>query len=221
LGKQLRFFGDEKPAEVVGWPATPTTRPSCEPAPGADLTFSIWQYYFPTAVVYVRAAGRRGEPRSPRCTGACKSLDRNLWLGSAQRDQAIRESLWAAPFGRGCWPCRRVGLCCRSRHLCTWRTPSTSAGAKSGCAWRWAPPRRRAAHGARRGARLVAARTVLDGDGDCAAAAPRPRASCVDHQRSDALTFAGGPGRSLVVVGVGACWLREDHAWTRQGRCDE
>jgi predicted permease len=93
IGKRLRFFGDNAPAEVVGIARNANYQAIGE-RPQALIYGSLIQYYFPTAVLYVRTEG------DPEAVAAAvrrevQRLDRNLLLQSESIDGIIRESLWA------------------------------------------------------------------------------------------------------------------------------
>jgi predicted permease len=93
LGQVLHFFGDTRPAEVVG-----IARNACYQAIGEEpqpiIYLSLNQYYFPTAVVYARAA------RDPEAVAAAvkqkmQPLDRNFLLQAESVGSVMREALWA------------------------------------------------------------------------------------------------------------------------------
>ncbi len=93
VGMVLRFFGDPKPAEVVG-----VARNANYQAIGEDpkpfIYLSLSQYYMPAAVLHIRTGG---DPE--RVAAAVKAgiqpLERNFLLQVESVDQTIRESLWA------------------------------------------------------------------------------------------------------------------------------
>ena len=93
IGKRIRFFGDNAPAEVVGIARNANYQAIGE-RPQAIVYGSLIQYYFPTAVLYVRAAGDP-EAVSAAVRREVQSLDRNLLLQSESVAGIIRESLWA------------------------------------------------------------------------------------------------------------------------------
>ena len=93
LGKRLHFFGDNKPAEVVGM-----VRNACYRAIGEDpqplIYLSLVQYYFPTNALYVRTKGDPGRVAAG-VRRSMQPLDRNLLLESESLSRTIEESLWA------------------------------------------------------------------------------------------------------------------------------
>jgi predicted permease len=93
IGKRIRFFGDNAPAEVVGVARNANYQAIGE-RPQALIYGSLVQYYFPTAVLYVRT---RGDPEavSAAVRRQVQRLDRNLLLQSESIAGIIRESLWA------------------------------------------------------------------------------------------------------------------------------
>jgi predicted permease len=93
IGKRIRFFGDNAPAEVVGIARNANYQAIGE-RPQALIYGSLIQYYFPTAVLYVRTEGDT-EAVSAVVRREVQSLDRNLLLQSESVGGIIRESLWA------------------------------------------------------------------------------------------------------------------------------
>jgi predicted permease len=93
IGKRIRFFGDNAPAEVVGIARNANYQAIGE-RPQALIYGSLIQYYFPTAVLYVRTEGDP-EAVSAAVRREVQSLDRNLLLQSESISGIIRESLWA------------------------------------------------------------------------------------------------------------------------------
>ncbi|MGD0498992.1 MAG: ABC transporter permease [Bryobacteraceae bacterium] len=93
LGRQLRFAGDNRPAEVIGVARNANYLTIGEP-PQALLYLSLDQYYFPTAVLHIRT---RGDPEAAVAAARAEvqSLDRNLPLQAESVDRTIRQSLWA------------------------------------------------------------------------------------------------------------------------------
>jgi predicted permease len=206
LGKRLRFFGDEKPAEVVGVARNANYQAIGE-QPQALIYLSMWQYYFPSAVVYVRAKGDAGTTLASVRRGL-QSLDRNMWLEARSLDQAIRESLWAprlsawllAMFGAlglllagvGIYGVMAYSINQRRREIGV----RMALGATPGDVQRMVLGE---------GARLVAS-GVLAGMAISLPATQAARKLLFVTSPFDALTFAAVPV-FLVVVGVGACWL--------------
>jgi predicted permease len=206
LGKRLRFFGDEKPAEVVGVARNANYQAIGEQAQGL-IYLSMWQYYFPSAVVYVRAAGDAGTTLASVRRGL-QSLNRAGWLEARSVDQAIRESLWAprlsawllAMFGAlglllagvGIYGVMAYSINQRRREIGV----RMALGATPGDVQRMVLSE---------GARLVAG-GVLAGMVIALPAAQAARKLLFVVSPLDALTFAAVPA-FLVVVGVAACWL--------------
>jgi predicted permease len=93
LGQVLHFSGDTRAAEVVGV-VRRTDYQALGEDPQALIYLSLEQYYFPTAVVYVRTAGDP-EAVAAAARRAIQLLDRNLVLQSESVGRTIRESLWA------------------------------------------------------------------------------------------------------------------------------
>jgi putative ABC transport system permease protein len=93
IGKRITFPNDNTSVEVVGISRTVNYMNLGE-EPQPLLYLSLRQYYFPTAVIYVRTAG---EPE--RIVAAVKRelqpLDRNLMLQAESFDVTIRELLWS------------------------------------------------------------------------------------------------------------------------------
>jgi len=93
IGKTLHFLGDSRQAEVVGVVRNANYQNIGE-TPRAMIYLSLVQYYFPTAVVYIRTSGDP-EAVSLAVRKQMQSLDRNLVLQSESFTRSIRESLWA------------------------------------------------------------------------------------------------------------------------------
>ncbi|HEY2015278.1 MAG TPA: ABC transporter permease [Bryobacteraceae bacterium] len=99
VGKRIHFFGDSLPAEVVGV-ARNANYLTIGEEPQPLIYLSLYQYYFPTATVYVRTAG---DPESTALAvrRAMQPLDRNLLLQSESVGRTIRESLWSQRMSAG------------------------------------------------------------------------------------------------------------------------
>jgi predicted permease len=93
IGKRLRFYGDDKPAEVVGVARTANYQAVGE-APQALIYLSLGQYYFPSASLYVRSAGSPA-PVLTAVRRELQRLDRSIWMDQRIVAEALRESLWA------------------------------------------------------------------------------------------------------------------------------
>src|ERR1039458_695364 len=89
----MRFFGDDKLAEVVGLARNANYQTIGE-APQALIYLPLAQYYSANAVLYIRS---RGDPATTLATvrREVQSLDRNLRLQPETVDQTIRQTLWA------------------------------------------------------------------------------------------------------------------------------
>jgi len=99
VGKRVRFFGENASAEVIGVARTANYQAIGE-APKPFVYLSMVQYYFPTAVLYIRTAG---EPDAVLGTvrREVQALDRNLLLQAESVHTTIRESLWAQRLSAG------------------------------------------------------------------------------------------------------------------------
>jgi len=99
IGKRIRFYGDNAPAEVVGVARNANYQAIGE-RPQALIYGSLVQYYFPAAVLYVRTEGDP-EAVSAAVRRQVQSLDRSLLLQSESVGGIIRESLWAQRLSAG------------------------------------------------------------------------------------------------------------------------
>ena len=99
IGKRLHFFGDTNAAEVVGIGRNANYRAIGE-EPQSLIYLSLVQYYFPTAVVWVRTTGDP-EAVALAVRHAMQPLDRNLLLQSESVGRTIREGLWAQRLSAG------------------------------------------------------------------------------------------------------------------------
>ncbi len=99
IGQHISFAGEGLPVEVIGIVKTANYQAIAE-APQAMVYLSLMQYYFPTAVLYVRTAGDpeavMGEVRRQ-----VQSLDGNLLLQTETVQTSIRELLWAQRLSAG------------------------------------------------------------------------------------------------------------------------
>jgi predicted permease len=206
LGQRLRFFGDEKPAEVIGVARNANYQAIGEP-PQALIYLSMWQYYFPSAVVYVRARGDAPTTLASVRRGV-QSLNPNVWLEARGVDQAIRESLWAprlsawllAMFGAlglllagiGIYGVMAYSINQRRREIGV----RMALGATPGDVQRMVMTD---------GARMVAV-GVVAGLAIALPAAHAARKLLFLTSPSDALTFVAVPA-FLALVGLAACWL--------------
>jgi predicted permease len=206
LGQRLRFFGDEKPAEVVGVARNANYQAIGEP-PQALIYLSMWQYYFPSAAVYVRTKGDVGITLAAVRRGL-QSLNRNVWLQARSVDQAIHESLWAprlsawllAMFGAlglllagiGIYGVMAYSINQRRREIGV----RMALGATPGDVQRMVLTE---------GARMVAG-GIVAGMAIALPAAQAARKLLFLTSPRDAVTFIAVPA-FLALVGVAACWL--------------
>jgi predicted permease len=99
VGRHISFGGEGLPVEVIGIVKTANYQAIAE-APQPMVYLSLGQYYFPTAVLYVRTAG---DPEA--VIGAVRrevqALDRNLLLQVESLQTSIRELLWAQRLSAG------------------------------------------------------------------------------------------------------------------------
>jgi len=99
IGQHVSFAGEGLPVEVVGIVKNANYQAIGE-APQALVYLSLVQYYFPTAVIYVRTAGDP-ETMMPGVRRAVQTLDRNMLLQSESLQTSIRELLWAQRLSAG------------------------------------------------------------------------------------------------------------------------
>ena len=99
VGKRVKFFGENAPAEVVGVARTADYQAIGE-APKPFVYLSMGQYYFPTAVLYIRTAG---EPDAVLASvrREVQAMDRGLLLQAETVPTTIRQSLWAQRLSAG------------------------------------------------------------------------------------------------------------------------
>src|SRR5664279_5138597 len=99
IGRHISFAGEGVPVEVIGIVKTANYQAINEP-PQPMVYLSLDQYYFPTAVLYVRTAG---DPDSVMGTvrRQLQALDGNLLLQTESVETSIRELLWAQRLSAG------------------------------------------------------------------------------------------------------------------------
>jgi len=99
VGKRVKFFGEDAATEVIGVARTANYQAIGE-APKPFVYLSMEQFYFPTAVLYIRTAG---EPDAALATvrGEVQAMDRNLLLQAESVSTTIRQSLWAERLSAG------------------------------------------------------------------------------------------------------------------------
>ena len=96
VGKRITFAGEGLPVEVVGVARTANYQNLGEP-PQPLVYLSFAQYYFPTAVIYVRTAVDPALVIAAVCR-ELQPLDRNLMLQAESLQDSIRNLLWAQRF---------------------------------------------------------------------------------------------------------------------------
>jgi macrolide transport system ATP-binding/permease protein len=93
VGQVLHFFGDTRPAEVVGI-ARNASYLAIGEEPQPLIYLSLDQYYFPSAVVYARTA-RDPEAVAAAVKQSMQPLERNFLLQAESVGKVVREALWA------------------------------------------------------------------------------------------------------------------------------
>jgi predicted permease len=206
IGQHISFAGEGLPVEVIGIVRTANYQTIAEP-PQPMVYLSLVQYYFPTAVLYVRTAG---DPEA--VVGAVRrevqALDRNLLLQVESLETSIRELLWAqrlsagllAVFGALALLLATIGIYGVISYSVRTRTREIGV---------------RLALGAtvcnvqgmilREGIRLVAIGVVSGGAVSLAAAGSVGGLLFIKNPR-DVLTFTLVPA-ALALVGLIACWI--------------
>jgi predicted permease len=206
VGQHISFAGEGLPVEVIGIVKTANYQAIAEP-PQAMVYLSLVQYYFPTAVLYVRTAG---DPEAVVGTvrREVQSLDRNLLLQVESLETSIRELLWAqrlsagllAVFGALALLLATIGIYGVISYSVRQRTREIGVrlalGATVGDVRRMI---------LREGVRLVAIGVLSGGAVSLAAAGSVGSMLFIKNPR-DLLTFTLVPA-ALVVVGVIACWI--------------
>jgi predicted permease len=97
IGKHITFAGEGLPVEVVGIARTANYQNLGEP-PQPLIYLSLVQYYFPTAVIYIRTANDPARVLSA-VRRQLQPLDRNLMLDAKSLQESVRNLLWAQRFG--------------------------------------------------------------------------------------------------------------------------
>jgi putative ABC transport system permease protein len=206
IGQHISFAGEGLPVEVIGIVKTANYLAIAEP-PQPLVYLSLAQYYFPTAVLYVRTAG---DPDA--VMGAVRrrvqALDGNLLLQVETVQTSIRELLWAqrlsagllAVFGGLALGLATIGIYGVISYSVRQRTREIGVrlalGATVGDIHRMI---------LREGLRLVAIGVVAGAAVSLAAAGRVGGLLFLDSPR-DGLTFTLVPAL-LAVVGVVACWI--------------
>jgi putative ABC transport system permease protein len=206
IGQRITFAGEGLPVEVIGI-ARNANYQAIDEAPQALVYLSLVQYYFPTAVLYVRTAG---DPTA--VTGAVRrevqALDRNLLLQAESLQVSIRDLLWAqrlsagllAIFGLLALLLSSIGIYGVISYSVRQRTREIgirmAMGATSGDVQMMI---------VRKGVRLVAI-GVLAGFAVSLAAADSVGVMLFMKNPRDLATFALVPSL-LTLVGIVACWV--------------
>jgi predicted permease len=206
VGQRISFAGEGLPVEVIGIVKTANYQAIAEP-PQPLVYLSLVQYYFPTAVLYVRTAG---DPEA--VMGAVRrevqALDGNLLLQVESLTTSIRELLWAqrlsagllAVFGMLALLLATIGIYGVISYSVRQRTREIGVrlalGATVGDVHRMI---------LREGVRLVGIGVVAGGAVSLGAAGSVGSMLFIRNPR-DLLTFTLVPAM-LAVVGVIACWI--------------
>jgi predicted permease len=206
IGQHISFAGEGLPVEVIGIVKTANYQAIAEP-PQPMVYLSLMQYYFPTAVLYVRTAGN---PIAVVSTvrRELQTLDRNLLLQVESLETSVHELLWAqrlsawllAVFGALALLLATVGIYGVISYSVRQRTREIgvrlSLGATVGDVQKMI---------LREGVRLVAIGVAAGGAVSLAAAGSVGSMLFIKNPR-DALTFTMVPA-VLAAVGVVACWI--------------
>ncbi len=99
IGKTFTFAGEGVPVEVVGVARNANYQDIGEPAK-ALVYESLLQYYFPTAVMYVRTAGDPGTVIAT-VKQQIQSLDRHLMLQAETLAVSMRDLMWVQRLAAG------------------------------------------------------------------------------------------------------------------------
>ena len=206
LGRHIVFAGEGLPVEVVGSVKTANYQAIAEP-PQPMVYLSLAQYYFPTAVLYVRTAGN-----PDAVIGAVRrevqTLDGNLLLQVESLEASIRELLWAqrlsaillTVFGALALMLATIGIYGVISYSVRYRTREIGVrlalGATVGDIHRMILGE---------GTRLVAIGVAAGGAVSLAAAGSVGSMLFIGNPR-DLLTFTVVPAL-LALVGVIACWI--------------
>jgi predicted permease len=206
VGKRMRFFGDDRLAEVVGVARNANYQTVGEP-PQALIYLPLGQSYSANGVLYIRASGDAATTLAA-VRREVQSLDRNLRLETETVDQTIRQALWAprltawllGAFGLLALLLSTIGIYGVVSYSVSQRTREIGVrmalGAKSGDVQLWI-----IGEGLRLVAIGVAAGLVI------ALVATRGIQSLLlATSAHDAVTFVTVPV-FLTLVGLAACWL--------------
>ena len=206
VGKRIRFFGDERPVEVVGLARNANYQTVGEPAQGL-IYLPLAQNYAANAVIYVRARGDAATTQEA-VRRVVQRLDPNLKLQTETTDETIRVSLWAprltawllGAFGLLALLLSSIGIYGVISYSVSQRTREIGVrmalGAQPGDVQRGV-----IGEGLRRVAMGVAA-----GRGIALVATAGLQSMLLATSAHDALTFVTATA-FLTLVGLAACWL--------------
>jgi predicted permease len=206
VGRHISFAGEGLPVEIIGVVRTANYQAIAE-LPQPMVYLSLVQYYFPTAVLYVRTVG---DPQAVVGTVRrdVQTLDRNLLLQVESVETSIHELLWAqrlsagvlAVFGGLALLLATIGIYGVIAYSVRQRTREIgirlALGATVGDVRRMI---------LREGMRLVAIGVASGGAVSLAAAGSVGSMLFIKNPR-DVATFTLVPA-ALVLVGVIACWI--------------
>jgi predicted permease len=206
VGKRMRFFGDDRLAEVVGLAGNANYQTVGE-APQALIYLPLAQNYSADAVLYIRARGDAATTLAA-VRREVQALDRNLRLETETVDQTIRQTLWAprltawllGAFGLLALLLSTTGIYGVISYSVSQRTREIGVrmalGATPSDVQLWVISR---------GLRLVAA-GVIAGMGIAVVASRGIQSLLLATSARDAITFVMAPA-FLTLVGLFACWL--------------
>jgi predicted permease len=206
VGKRMRFFGDNKVAEVVGLARNANYQTVGEP-PQALIYLPLDQNYSANGVLYIRSRGDTAETLAA-VRRQVQSLDPHLQLQTETVEQTMRLALWAprltawllGAFGFLALLLSTIGIYGVVSYSVTQRTREIGVrmalGAKPGDVQLWV---------IRDGLRLVAF-GVMAGLGIALFATQGIQSLLLATSARDAATFVMVPA-FLTLVGLAACWL--------------
>jgi predicted permease len=206
VGKRLRFYGDDRVAEVVGLARNANYQTVGE-LPQALIYLPLTQNYSADAFLYIRASGDAATSLAA-VRRAVQPLDRNLRLQTETVDQTIRQALWAprltglllGAFGLLAGLLSTIGIYGVVSYSVSQRTREIGVRMALG-----ALPRDVQLGVIREGLRLVGA-GVAAGMGIALIATQGIQSLLLATSARDPLTFVTVP-LFLTLVGVAACWL--------------
>jgi predicted permease len=206
VGKRMRFFGDDRLAEVVGVARNANYQAVGE-SPQALIYLPLEQNYSASAVLYIRARGDAVATLAG-VERAVERLDPNLKLETASAEQTLRQALWAprltawllGAFGLLAVLLSSLGIYGVISYSVSQRTREIGVRMALG-----AKPSDVQLGVLAEGLRLVAAGVVL-GLGIALAATRGVQSLLLATSARDAVTFTLAPA-FLTLVGLTACWL--------------